>query len=167
MILIAEIESKTTNYELCAKCGGACCKRHPGSYIPGDFDDNITVDFIYQLLYNRTIIIERAIMTNNDKNIIGVRPRSIKDPKDSYFTDMSYSNKTCSNWNADTGCSLDYASRPYQCRMLVPEVNRKGAYVCSYRPQDGLTVKDISNLWHNYKDILEEALRKLDNDVIL
>ena len=111
------------NTQLCAECGGKCCKHYGGFYHPSDFD---TVDL-------------EPLSTLIDEGGISIDWYNCADGSRGYFLrarhvgggviDPSFGGQ-CVHLT-ETGCDLPFEKRPYGCRRLVPSegsVCKEGSY---------------------------------------
>src|SRR6185369_1331021 len=98
------MEESYLNKEICTACGGGCCKRAPGIYIPSDFKEPITKDFILNLLKNNKNIAidwwDGGIMSTDNKDTYYLRP-TIKGESN---IKGSWGGQ-CINWSKEIGCS--------------------------------------------------------------
>jgi Fe-S-cluster containining protein len=115
------------NPDLCAACGGSCCKQMPGSVHPAD----VTRDQVRAMLASGRYAVD---WWDGD-------PRSSADIPDgqelaqAYFlrpaTQGQEGCKYDPSWGgpctflAEDGCTLVPSARPYQCRLLEPRPKRK------------------------------------------
>jgi len=144
------------NASLCRACGGACCKHGAGIYAPTDFDQEITPAFVLALLQTGRMAIDwwdgDATGGERDRTCY-IRPRH----KNERAVVAGWGG-VCVNWSADSGCALPPATRPYQCRMLIPH-EENGVRACHYNPEDAATKGQMAARWYPYQAVLEEAIR--------
>lgn len=139
------------NKSMCALCGGKCCTKMAGSYIPEDFKEKITADFIVSLLLTGKFAID---WWEASPVIYYLRPRHVQEEA----VRGSWGG-ICVNWKQETGCSLEKSDRPYGCRKLIPNLVN-GEPNCDYDKKDKAQKQDIAERWIPYQDILEEAKDK-------
>jgi hypothetical protein len=134
------------NYSICKGCGGLCCQRCAGSYIPSDFKEPITVEFIVSLLQTGKVAID---WWEQENPIYYLRPRHVDEPaiKGSW-------GGTCVNWTRENGCSLPETERPYQCRMLVPALDLS----CETKKKDKASKYDCAVAWKPHRVTILEAI---------
>jgi len=143
------------DYDMCKKCGGLCCLKMSGSYIPSDFKTEITIEFIVKLLDSGKYSVdwwEGDVLDNDlvDRSYY-LRPRHIDSPS----IDPSFGG-ICNHWKTNTGCSLPESDRPHQCRMLVPAFE----IGCVAHPLSKATKKDCAIAWYEFIDKIEIAIAK-------
>ena len=146
--------TKYFNYEMCKSCGGKCCTHHAGMYVPEDFEEEITVDFIPSLLNTGKIGID---WWEGDVKNLGKLSRSL-------YIRRRHVNESaivgswggiCVSWSKEKGCSLSEKERPFQCRMLIPSME-KGLYTCDTKEK--ATKKACTTKWYDYNEIIEQAI---------
>src|SRR5207244_12084374 len=96
------------NPELCARCGGHCCKTFPGGSTPGDWgapDSDQMRSRLREALATGNWVIDRAGY---------VRPtsRGAVDPAADRWGECVFLEKS--------GCRLSYELRPFGCRDFTP-----------------------------------------------
>lgn len=140
---------------ICAECGGACCKSYAGAYHPADFRHEITEAFLESLLDPVIKIPPVSIdwyenFEEPGKKGFYIRPRHVGGDE----VDPSYG-ASCALLTP-TGCSLDWDHRPWQCRASKPEKN----HVCG--GPDGKLL--AAKVWDPYHDILEKLYNKYNKN---
>ena len=145
-------EAKFTNYELCKKCGGACCKGMGCEYLPQDFNE-ITFDSLYNEISKGFISIdwwEGDPRENRDEVSLAfyLRARNINSP----IVDASWGG-TCVHWQHDKGCALSWANRPTGGKMLVPLYDEEQE---KYSCNTNIPKREIVLEWLQYNLILNE-----------
>ncbi len=141
---------------MCKMCNGACCKRYAGSYIPDDFKEPITAEFIASLLKKGNFAIdwwEGDSIGGGLSQTYYLRPRHVDEPaiKGSW-------GGVCMNYTDGVGCSLSEEERPYQCRKLVPNYTIGKGADCDTLPEDKANKKDCATAWYGFQTIIEEAI---------
>lgn len=139
------------NYSLCKSCGGKCCQRLAGTYLPDDFKEPITTEFILSLLHSGKFAID---WYEGNNAMYYIRPRHIHEG-----AICGSWGGTCINWSKESGCSLQENERPYQCRKLIPEIY-EGDYSCITLPKDKATKRDMAYSWEPYQSIINEAMNQ-------
>ena len=140
---------------ICAECGGGCCKSYAGAYHPADFRHEITEEFL-ESLFDPTIEIPPVSIDwyenfgEYGRKGFYIRPRHVGGDE----VDPSYG-ASCALLTP-TGCSLDWDHRPWQCRALKPEKN----HVCG--GPDGKRL--AAEAWDPYHDILEKLYNKYNKN---
>lgn len=148
--------------EICAQCGGACCKTFGCILAPKDIKKigyELTVNGILLMLLDGLFALDSYCDTYNDRFIWFVRPRHKYAPA----IDESYGGECV--FLTPNGCLLPWSKRPTQGKMLDP-------HDCIERiSRPGGTKIDMALLWEPYQDILCEAgrqyiagIQKDDND---
>lgn len=154
---------KYFNYKMCKMCGGACCRSYAGSYKPEDFTQQITTDFILQLLDSGKVAIdwwEGDVLGKDLSQTYYLRPRHKNEPaiKGSWGGE-------CVNWSKEHGCSLSEDERPYQCRMLIPNFNN-GMVNCDHLDKDKAGKDHCAIAWYDYQEIFDEVTKQYFNKAI-
>lgn len=145
--------SKYYNYKLCAACGGDCCQRMAGQYVPEDFKQEITAEFILSILQTGKFAID---WWEGDDQPHYIRPRHVGEPavKGSW-------GGVCVNWSKESGCSLSEEDRPTGCKKLVPKVVGTGElkeYRCNYKKSDKLGKYEMAVRWKPYQKEIFDAI---------
>lgn len=126
------IKGKEVNVdtEACSKCGGKCCKRHPGIYHPEDLAPSMEKSILTGLL-KREISVDCW-----DQELEGQSGREFIRPSINYSESPVYKDFPEEDINRDlivdytwggrcslltpTGCKLPPEKRPIQCRLVEP-----------------------------------------------
>lgn len=108
--------SKNVNNQICAECGGECCKRCGCHFSPDDFQE-ISFDFLKKELEKGYISIDfvDGEMIYQNFGIYILRARN----KDAPIVDLGYKRSPCILLT-EKGCKLDYEHRPTGGRLLIP-----------------------------------------------
>lgn len=155
------------NYLMCAKCGGSCCKMSAGLYHPKDFSE-ITVAHLVERIRKENIAIDwwEGDVTVNGKTYGGssgrihyLRPQHKGEKK----VCPSWGG-ICANFTQEKGCSLQEKDRPFQCRMLIPNIDDKDKG-CYYTEEDGGDKPIVVAAWVEYNSILQEVAEIIYEDI--
>ena len=135
---------KNLNPELCAECGGECCKTCGCHFSPDDFP-KLTWESLEEEFWKGMITIEYVDgeQVYESFGAYIVRMRNVDGPaiEGGYF--RSQRAAPCIMWT-EKGCRLPYEKRPTGGRLLVPSRTEGGFYTCrnSY---------NLSDCWHEWK----------------
>lgn len=169
--------------DVCGPCGGACCKRGPGTALPEDFGRTprerleglreaiLTRRYIIVALtpaLHRVVHHEGAfagfVKETYPRRLLYVRPRAV-DEEGLFSTKHE---GTCSLLTP-SGCGLAWEARPSGCRALVPNEEKPGA--CGYSPS--LPVREwgaftreyeAAQAWRSRWRFLHRLLRELGQE---
>ena len=161
------------NASLCAKCGGTCCKRMPGLFTPEDFglpenvegfkkrfkEERLSVDWWEGDIRFRDFRTEGFALSQGEKLLTQtsyVRPPVVGASK---VFDPTWGG-ACAKHSKETGCSLKFEDRPYECRNLVPIESMQ----CKLSG-DTLSKEQIIELWLPYQDLIVEVGRQLQHQI--
>lgn len=131
------------NADLCAPCGGKCCKRAPGKYVPSDFGaskDEIIANVAAALAAGTTAL-DYYEAHDDIPNIYFPRPAIVG--YEGMQVHASWGGQ-CTHLQPN-GCAMTFARRPFQCRILQP---RAGS-LC-IMPTEYSTTLDIASMWREY-----------------
>jgi len=139
------------NKVLCAACGGKCCRIAVGVCSPDDFPGG--EGQITEAVKSAKFIIDNfeGLLTD-DTNEITV----------TYLVRPARNEKGgCVLWT-ETGCELEYAQRPYTCRMFEPSdavavVLTKSVVKCACA-NHGKDFRALALDWLKYADLLKKLL---------
>jgi hypothetical protein len=113
--------------EMCVRCQGECCRRQAGHCLPSEFESAEAV---------RTAVVSGryTIVMLWDAHIKArvVRPHYNKEPDRT---------KGCV-FLRENGCELEWAARPYGCRMLRPR--EQGGGHCE---PEGISITEAAEMW--------------------
>ncbi|MGL5715825.1 MAG: hypothetical protein ACRCX2_22575 [Paraclostridium sp.] len=134
------------NKEICAECGGVCCKHMGCHYSPDDFKD-LTYEGLKSEIDKGCISIdwwEGSILKNReiDSTAYFLRVRNKYSP----IVDPSWDGECL--LLRETGCPLSYSERPKGARLLIP--NKSGSCELKYDKED------CADDWYKYNDILNK-----------
>lgn len=151
------------NYSMCRQCGGKCCKGYAGSYVPEDFQQEMTADLLVSLLKEGKVAID---WWEGDARKTKINPRDSYELLRTCYLRPRHVNEgaiqgswggQCVNWSLEKGCSLSEKERPYQCRMLIPKM-KDNEYICDTKKEDKASKQDIAIRWIPYQTVIEEAI---------
>lgn len=112
--------------EMCVRCGGGCCRRQPGHCLPSEFESAQAVrEAVVSGKYTIVLLLDAQIMARV------VRPH-YKEPG---------RRVGCIFLQSD-GCELQFADRPYGCRMLRPR--QRDDELCT---PEGISIAEAADMW--------------------
>lgn len=130
-LTILNNESKKT----CSECGGECCKRAPGQYVPEDFGIKtgepasraslakiraglVSGAFIAHSVSSKNVFVFPGLFGRRPRIMI-LRPRRQGEAAEEMFAlSGGWDQSPCNNWSRARGCGLVFDSRPWACRAL-------------------------------------------------
>lgn len=146
---IMELENK----EICARCGGTCCKNSGCDYAPEDFD-SIKTEYILKILsegYVSIVSVQHFDIVNGKLvhwPFLYLRARG----EGRGAVDLLSFKKRCVALTP-TGCRYNFNRRPTGGKNLVPDPN----FDCKpYIPQI-----EIINRWEPYQSVLARCVKRL------
>lgn len=136
--------------ELCAPCGGKCCKAAPGAYWPQDFGD--TEEVIKMVV--RSKLLDGSVVLDEEHRPC-VRP-PIADYPDALIQIPRWFHENQCARLTQSGCSLSFDQRPRQCRgmAVTPQIN--GSDGCA--PGPGLTDEACRRAWKPFRAMFAEVI---------
>jgi len=153
------MEQVYENKEICAACGGRCCKKCGCDYAATDFID-LGINNLFNILMEGRISIVSAFSLERLHNgkiflnpILFLRARNIDRP----IVDLLSLKKTCSQLS-DNGCSYTYENRPAGGRNLIP-----GADDTCY---PAISQLDIIRTWQSYQRPLSKLVKKITGNTV-
>jgi hypothetical protein len=160
---------------LCKECGGKCCEAAPGGAYPEDFGPRETMARV-MADYFKTGFWGVDSWDGDPRpypqpggaldRVLYVRPHTVEGKGRKHITDWSWGGACCL-WNPDTGCSLEFANRPHQCRVVIPgSLKQDGMRHCSYPQGDGADDRPkrvLASAWIDYQDEIELAMKLAKN----
>lgn len=104
------------NKEVCARCGGVCCKSYPGSVFPSDLE-GVDEETIAGLLVSGYCIDwwEGDVYGKERGRSCFIRPRAKGDER--VFSPLWHGECV---FHSESGCDLTFSGRPHECRMIEP-----------------------------------------------
>lgn len=130
----AIVQSTMSNFnedrQLCARCGGQCCRTKPGIEEPERFlNGNDLTDGLEQALTSSNWVMEEHLgipygpgetAPDPDRLIRYPRPATLAEQQQPGISPLPGSGVCV--FLTDSGCRLPFAERPRLCRELVPDV---------------------------------------------
>jgi len=140
-----ESAQRVEDLDLCARCGGRCCKESPGRFAPTDFERSGDFDIsrVENLLHEgRASIVIGLIKALNSPMapIFMLKYRGKGKGELEFFC----SDVECIGLTAQ-GCSFSLDERPFECAAIVPSPEG-----CCTLPGD----LHMEDLWAPYQDAL-------------
>lgn len=154
------------NKELCAKCGGKCCKTIPGVCHPQDFglpSDLGEFKLKESLTSGRYCIdwwegdVRKLPYGHPDYRGQCYYIRPACKGKEGQLTDPTWNGGMCTFWELDKGCTLADLDRPTECRMLEPGDHDKGDRCQGHT--DGK--REAATLWLPYSQLIDKLIKEL------
>lgn len=108
---------KYINTEVCAECGGRCCKFYPGGAFPDDFAKPL-IKSLMEAFKSGKWAIDRHEGDDPDEREHYIRP-AVKGVNRLF--DPSWGGECV--FLTSSGCELSPEKRPTQCRMLEPKAD--------------------------------------------
>lgn len=139
------------NRDICAECGGTCCKQLPGAAMPADFG-GADLGLLTEAFKSGKWAVDwwEGDPTDGDLDrAYWIRP-AIRGGHNLF--DPSWGG-TCI-FHGDDGCALDLQDRPQECRELQPVPKPRDGCVAT-----GITKKEAAIAWIEHFDVIEEAAR--------
>lgn len=144
---------KIENKDICAKCGGFCCKKSGCDYFVSDFD-NLKLDYLLDVLNEGKISVVSSLDFNRLKNgklicsqILSLRAKN----NNRDIIDLLSFKTTCSQLTS-SGCNYNLEERPSGGVALIPKEN-----MACY--SDVNRVEELKK-WLPYQKVLEKAVKK-------
>lgn len=148
---------KYTDYEMCKKCGGACCKENGCIYLPKDFD-NLEFDYLKKILEKGNISISGQpfpIFNNKAWSFIPyLRARN----KDAEIVDLITSGGPC-KLLTKTGCALKENQRPSLGLSVRP-------IIIGGPCKQECEIKEAMH-WLDYSEVLSELVKYYTNKELI
>ena len=153
-----------SNPEICAKCGGKCCKRLPGFFYPqqlGETDEEVQIKLTEMLKTGRYSIDrwegDPCDHEWDDPNqvpyVFMIRPRGLGKE----IFDDPFCEETICLFLGPKGCELAESDRPMNCQLLEPRSDEN----CIEHHQMGRHGKhEAAMLWRPYRDIFDAAINE-------
>lgn len=149
------------NKSICARCTNRCCDHMPGAYFPEQLKE-ITINSILELFQQGYIIDwwegdPRKGLTIPEQlpQAYYLRPAIVGINK---LFHPAYNGKC--NFLTDTGCKLDFKSRPLECKTLVPNEIAPGK---DCKPDMNYVKKAAAIAWIPYQDLIVKAAELFEN----
>lgn len=142
------------NREICAQCGGFCCKKSGCDYIPSDFE-NMSINSLATKLEEGNISVVSALKFERLPNgkiyvnpFLYLRARNVNRP----IVDLFSLKTRCSQLTED-GCKYSINERPSGGVNLIPLPNLK-CYPKEYPTK-------LMLYWGNYQKVLSKLVKRL------
>ena len=140
--------SANEDQSTCSSCGGECCKWMPGMYHPEDLfsgmsDLQIKQKILDMLQSNNTVVTHGEL---DNKRVYVLTPSAGRHR--SWYNMDNFG--TCANLS-DSGCRLSAQDRPFECRTLVPNKDRK----C--KPSSDFNRDELLLEWSIYDEVIEQV----------
>lgn len=151
---------ETTNPELCAKCGGICCKGCGCHFSPDDFKD-ISFEGLKKELEKGYISIDcvdgEAFYRQGFFLILRIRNRKAG------IVELKYKRGEPCVLLTEKGCKLSYDKRPMGGKLLIPAVctNLLGQKVTNCN--SAYTIEDCCMEWKPYQEVLLELVHYFED----
>ena len=146
------MESIYENPELCAKCGGKCCKKGGCQYAPTDFE-SLKFDYLLEKLQEGFISIVCALDFIDYKGNLSVQPflyvksRNTNRP----IIDLLSMRTRCSALT-DNGCMYDFNHRPSGGINLIPDPKN------CYPKKDPI---EFIKMWQPQQQVLKKLVKRI------
>ena len=122
---IKQDKLRVENNNMCAKCGGLCCKKSGCGYIVQDFE-SFRFDDLKRKLDEGNISIKACLKVDyvggkrTQKMVLVLKARSV----DKGVVDLISASSQCKMWTPQ-GCSYSLADRPSLGAGLIPDINNE------------------------------------------
>lgn len=141
---------KIENKSICAKCGGACCKKSGCGYLASDFS-SLSFESLKEKLDEGNISIKAVLYFNSETNslqkVLVLKARSV----DKEIVDLFSASSQC-KMLTPTGCVYPLALRPSLGAFVKPSLDRN----CKISNKQQIdAVKD----WLNYQKVLKRLVK--------
>lgn len=152
----------TINHEICAECGGECCKRCGCEFSPDDFSE-ISFEFLKKEIQKGYITIEyingEIVHQDNGSYILRVRN------KEDSIVKYHFSKGPCILLG-EKGCKLSDDKRPAGGRLLRPSNEKAGFFNSSRRCYSNYSLEDCCYEWAPHQKILYDLAEYFENKKI-
>ncbi|MBQ6840744.1 MAG: hypothetical protein IJO63_01330 [Bacilli bacterium] len=148
------MENKYENKELCASCGGKCCKKGGCQYAPQDFE-SLKFDYLLEKLQEGYISIVSVIDFIDFKGklianpMLYIKSRNVNRP----IVDLISMRTACSALT-DTGCRYDFEHRPSGGINLIPSNGPEGCY-----PEKNPL--EFIMMWQSQQQVLRKLIKRI------
>lgn len=155
------------NSEVCAECGGECCKRCGCHFSPDDFEE-ISFEFLKGEIEKGYISIDcvdediALFETTVELGTFFLRIRNQGAP----IVDVGFKKTPCILLT-EKGCKLDYKHRPTGGKLLIPSEEKISTYSCFMREcHSKYSIEACCFEWEPHQKVLHK-LRKyfLDKEI--
>ncbi|MBE6148647.1 MAG: hypothetical protein E7167_04080 [Firmicutes bacterium] len=147
------MENIYENKELCAKCGGQCCKKGGCQYAPEDFE-NLKFDYLLGKLEEGYISIVSVLDFQEFNGRIAAQPflyvkaRNVNRP----IVDLLSMRTSCMSLT-ETGCKYDFEHRPSGGVNLIPGENG----TCHWEKDP----MEFIMMWQPQQKVLRKLVKRL------
>lgn len=141
------------NKDICAKCGGKCCKSGGCQYLPEDFED-LSIDYLEKKLKEGNISItsvQEFGQVGKNKTISHMLYLRVRN-ENRDIIDLISPRTRCSLLT-DTGCPFTADERPSGGKNLIPGAND----TCTYQMEP----EDFIYSWQKYQKILQRLVQRI------
>lgn len=165
--------------ETCRDCGGKCCQRAPGQYLPADFGlapgERITQASAHKILGLMLSgrVVANSVGKNNiyiDSKLFGRRPRIMflrpaTRNEEPGLIRYGPDGSPCINWSGARGCSLEFEERPWVCRVLIATPEEGCTYpselneACIAEGVHPFSVNEALIQWRPYQRFLKRLVQ--------
>lgn len=148
--------------EVCAKCGGKCCKQAPCHYATNDFDD-LTYHGLKKIIKKlgyisilkmsgevAEVCLDLFEYNRPDFYVLRVRTKGMGIATEA----KKISEKDKCMMLTDHGCKLSYEERPYGAKMLIPREKQRCMQLYG--------MDECTADWRPYQDVLRRLYRYFD-----
>lgn len=144
--------------DVCAECGGECCKNLPGAAMPEDFPGDLFTELVKAFKTGKWAVDWWEGDPREDKMELSkayfIRPATT-DSK--FIYDPAWSPARCV-FLADAGCELEPEKRPTGCRLLEPK------HPHGHCEAHGATKQQAAIAWLPYTEIIEAAVSEAEEE---
>ena len=141
--------------DICARCGGQCCKGFPGIYWPEDIRP-LTEQTIGTMITDKIACVdwwEGSLPNIGESEIRFLRARAIND----HGAIVGSRGGQCVHLT-ENGCTLAYAQRPRECRELIPRDKEDAKCVFPA----GVSKEAAAVAWLPYQSLLKSIVQQAE-----
>lgn len=144
---------RVEDIDRCALCGGRCCKRAPGHFVPEDLKrwGDLTTDVVIRLLETGVASVDCGligVMNTKVAPILTLAARGLNQP----MLDFAHCSIRCVHLQ-DSGCAFPLEERPFECAVITPN-----SLECKL-PGD----IHMEFFWLEHQGILREVVEKISD----
>ena len=153
------MENKYENKELCAKCGGICCKKGGCQYSPTDFE-SLKFEYLYEQLQAGYISIVCVVDFVNLKGKLIANPMLyVKSRNEGRPIIDLLSMRTKCSALTDTGCMYDFKNRPSGGKNLIPGGTPDKCY-----PE--IHPLEFIKMWQPQQQVLRKLVKRINGRTV-